>query len=83
MIASREHGWLGGAGVLARNGGTGAGPLGALPLGPGQAEPLTAGGLAAGRAALRGRAPVGCRSMDRPQAEFAHRKTSATSTFLS
>ena len=57
MIASPEHGCLGGAAVLARNGGTGAEPLGALPLGLGQAEPLTAGGLAACRAAVVGRAP--------------------------
>jgi hypothetical protein len=59
VITSPEHGCLGGAAVLARNGGIGAEPLGALPLGLGQAEPLTPGGLAAGRAAVRGRAPGG------------------------
>jgi hypothetical protein len=60
MIASPEHGCLGGgAAVLARNGGIGAEPLGALPLGLGQADALAVGGLAAGRAAVRGRAPRG------------------------
>jgi len=67
VIASPEHGCLGDAAVPARNGGTGAEPLGVPPLGLGQAEPLTAGGLAAGRAAVRGRAPRGA-PFDRPPA---------------
>jgi hypothetical protein len=59
LVSSPEHGCLGGAGVFVRNGEVGTEPLGALPLGLGQAEPLTAGGLAAGRTAVRGRAPRG------------------------
>jgi hypothetical protein len=83
MIATPEHGCRGDAAVLARNGGIGAGPLGALPLSLGQADALTAGGLTAGRAAVRGRAPRRAPFDGPPHAEFAHRKTSATSTFLS
>ena len=83
LIASPEHAWLDGATVLARNGGIGAEPLGALPLGLGQADALAAGGLRqAGPQYAAGR-PVGRRSMRRPHARFAHRKTSAMSTFLS
>ena len=54
MIASPEHGCLGGAAVSVRNGG-----IGAEPLGLGQADALAVGGLAAGRAAVHGRAPRG------------------------
>ena len=64
MIASPEHGCLGGAAVLARNGGIGAEPPGALPLGLSQAEPLTAGGLAARSAAVHGCGAVPATSPD-------------------
>jgi hypothetical protein len=67
MIASPEHGCLGGAAVLARNGGTGAEPLGALPLGLGQAEPLTAGGLTAAPGTVAGRTAGGL-PLNRPAA---------------
>ena len=84
MIAGPGFGFLDrGATGLVTNGGMRAEPLGALPLGLGQAEPLTAGGLAAGRAAVRGRAPRGAPFDGPPHAGFAHRKTSATSTLLS
>ena len=67
MIASPEHGCLGGAAVLVRNGAIGAGPLGALPLGLGQAEPLTADGLAAAPGTVAGRTAGGL-PLNRPAA---------------
>jgi hypothetical protein len=60
MIAGQGLGFLGrGATGLVTNGGVRAEPGGALPLGLGQADALAVGGLAAGRAAVRGRAPRG------------------------
>ena len=67
MIASPEHGWLGGAAVLARYGGIGAEPLGALPLGLGQADALTAGGLTAAPGTVAGRTAGGL-PLNRPAA---------------
>jgi hypothetical protein len=67
MIASLEHGWLGGAAVLVRNGAIGAEPPSALPLGLGQAEPLTAGGLTAAPGTVAGRTAGGL-PLNRPAA---------------
>jgi hypothetical protein len=59
MIASPEHGCLGDAAVLVTNRAIGPEPLGALPLGLGQADALTAGGLTAGPGTVAGRASSG------------------------
>ena len=59
MIASPEHGCLGGATVSVRNGAIGAEPPGALPLGLGQAEPRTAGSLTAAPGTVAGRPAAG------------------------
>jgi len=59
VIVSPEHGYLDGAAAPVRNGAIGAEPLGALPLGLGLAEPFTAGGLAAARGTVTGRASSG------------------------
>ena len=67
MSVSPEHGCLGDAGVLARNGVIGAEPLGGLPLGLGHAEPLAAGGLAAAPATVAGRTAGGL-PLNRPTA---------------
>jgi hypothetical protein len=66
-IASPEHGCLGCAAVLARNGAIGAEPPSALPLGLGQAEPLTAGGLTAAPGTVAGRTAGGL-PLNRPAA---------------
>ena len=67
MIASPEHGWLGGAAVSARNGAIGAEPPGALPLGLGQAEPLTVDSLTAAPGTVAGRTAGGL-ALNRPAA---------------
>src|SRR6266568_447444 len=59
MIASPEHGWLGGAAVLVRNGAICAEPLGALPLGLGQADALAVDGLTAAPGTVAGRTAGG------------------------
>jgi hypothetical protein len=68
MIAGPRLGFLGrGATGLVTNGGIGAERLGALPLGLGQAEPLTAGGLTAAPGTVAGWAASGL-PLNRPAA---------------
>jgi len=67
MIASPEHGWLGGAAVLVRNGAICAEPLGALPLGLGQADALAVDGLTAAPGTVAGRTAGGL-PLNRPAA---------------
>jgi hypothetical protein len=67
MIASPEHSCLGGAAVLARYGGIGAEPLGALPVGIGQADALAVNDLAAAPGTVAGRTAGGL-PVNRPAA---------------
>jgi hypothetical protein len=67
MIASPENGWLGGAAVWVRNGGIGARPLGAPPLGLGQADALAVDGLTAAPGTVAGRTAGGL-PLNRPAA---------------
>ena len=68
MIESPEHGCLSrGATGLVTNTGMRAEPLGALPLGPGQADAVAVSGLAAAPGAVAGRTAGGL-PLNRPAA---------------
>jgi hypothetical protein len=68
MIAGPGLGFLGGdATGLVTNGGMRAGPLGALPLGPGQADALAVNGLTAALGTVAGRTAGGL-LLNRPTA---------------
>jgi hypothetical protein len=67
VIASPEHRCLGGAAVLARNGGIGARPLAAPPPGLGQADALAVNSLTAAPGAVAGRTAGGL-PLNRPAA---------------